>query len=80
MNFREKGKIKFFVRYLSIELYYPYFIWNNINWGIKLDTFVLGYKRNLEREWLMHWSLSFKLLGFGCGLAWKHCDNPIMDT
>lgn len=80
MNLKETGKVKFFIRYLSVELYYPYIIWNNINWGIKLDTFILAYKRYQEREWLMAWSLAFKLLGFGVGFAWKHCDNPIMSA
>ena len=75
-TFREKGKIKLFVKLLTIEVYYPYFIWNNINFGINMDTFILGYKRNSERDWLMDWSIATKLFGFGIGFAYNHCENP----
>lgn len=75
-----KGMFKFHLKYLTIEIYWPYIIWNNINYGVKLDTIFLIYKHNPDREWVMIWSVAVKIIGFGIGFAWKHCDNPIMDT
>lgn len=74
---KDRGKVKIFIKYLTIELYYPYIIWNNINMGIHLDTMILSYlKTKKDRRWLMVWSFALKILGFGFGLTWKHCENP----
>jgi len=72
----ENGKRKFFIKLLTIELYYPYIIWNNINFGIRMDTVLLGYKKYPERAWVMDWSIAMQILGFGIGFAYKHCENP----
>ena len=74
---KQKGKFRFFIGFLTIELYYPYIIWNNVNIGIHLDTMILSYLRtSKDREWLMHWSFAIKVVGFGFGITWKHCENP----
>jgi len=73
---KDKGKFKIFIKYLTIELYHPYITWNTVNVGIHLNTLILIYRHNPEREWMMKWSFAFKILGFGFGITWKHCENP----
>ena len=71
-----RGRIRFFIRKLSVEFYYPYLIWNNVNVGLKLDTDIMVYKKNTYSEQIMDWSLALKVLGVGVGFAWNYCDNP----
>lgn len=71
-----KGKFIFFIKYLTIELYHPYIIWNNVNIGFNMDTMILTYRKYPERDWMMEWSFAVKIMGFGFGLTYKHCENP----
>ena len=40
------GRFLFYLGYLSIELYYPYFFNTNRNWGISAGTKIICYKCN----------------------------------
>lgn len=70
------GRFLFYLGYLSIELYYPYFFNTNRNWGISAGTKIICYKRYKPQAWMLDRSLVIQIVGFGIGLAWLHCDNP----
>ena len=76
MNFKESGKVIFYVGKMSIEVYYPYIWWDTLSYGISFQTIIVGRKYNKLQEWWIVRSFAFKLLGFGLGFAWKHIDNP----
>lgn len=75
----QKDRLVLFVGFLTIELYWPRFTFNNSDIGLWFHTHI-NYKRHVERrEWEVTRAFVIKILGFGIGLAWKHCDNPSIE-
>ncbi len=70
-------RFRFYIGYLGVEIYYPYIIFNNVNLGLKLDTLLIIRISNKWSRHLVVASIALRVLGFGLGISWKHCDNPI---
>jgi len=66
----------FYFGFLSIEIYWPKVLHTSSDTGIYLPT-QLSIKRATKWvTWMLKWAFVLKILGFGFGLAWEHCDNP----
>jgi hypothetical protein len=75
MKYRN-GILSFFIGFLTIEIYHPIFNFSLIQISIKFDTILVINLRHQDNRWWIDRSIAIKLLGFGIGFAWKHCDNP----
>lgn len=73
---KERGKFVFYIGYLTIELYYPYYYVKTANFGFSANTILNVFTYDEKEAWMVHRSIAMKLVGFGFGLAWKHCHNP----
>ncbi len=71
-----KGQIAFYIKQLTLEIYWPKILNNSADFGIFMPTQISYKKFNEYNIWYFHRAAVIKLLGFGVGIAWKHCDNP----
>jgi hypothetical protein len=61
---------------LSVEFYWPQFCKSKTEPGVFMPT-QLNFKRAEEdNRWMYKWAGVIKVLGFGFGLCWDHCENP----
>lgn len=72
----QRGRIIYYIGLLSIELYYPYFYKKTANFGFSADTMLNVFTYLKDEDWMLTRSAAMKIIGFGFGLAWKHCSNP----
>lgn len=64
-----KKKIEFCIHKIGVELYYPYLVLNNVNYGICADTRIMYYSRSKWcRDHNIKRSLAILFLGFGIGI------------
>ena len=75
MKFK-KDRLCLYIGLLTVELYWLRFIKTNVELGIMADSIVLYKGSNRWSKDLCIWSFVIKVLGFGAGIAWKHCENP----
>jgi len=71
-----KDRFVIYIGLLSIEIYWPRVVKNNVDIGIFMDTLMLYKTSNEWNRWQLKRSFVTKLLGFGAGMAWDHYGNP----
>ena len=71
-----KDRLVIYFLKLSIEIYWPRFIISNTDLAILLPTQLSVKRANKWCAWMLDWAFVLKIVGFGFGICWNHCENP----
>lgn len=71
-----RDRVVLYFGLLSIEIYWPSYLHNQTDTGLYAPTQISLKRSNKWNRWMMKWAFVFKILGFGIGICWDHCDNP----
>ena len=69
----DRDNIEFYVGQITIVLYWPYVRLKARSTHIAFNSQITYYDR---RNWEVNKSLVVRIVGFGIGIAHKHCLNP----
>lgn len=72
----QRDRLVIWISLLSIEIYWPKLCINNTDIGIYMPSQISGKKANKWNKHLLDWAFVIRVIGFGFGLAWNHCENP----
>lgn len=70
------GRLVVYLNKLSVEIYWPRLVRSNTDLGVFMPTQINLKIADKHNRWMLKWSVVCKVLGFGVGLCWDHCDNP----